>query len=338
MPLKLYRRGKIWYYSGTVGPRGRRKSFRDCSCYTTDKDIAARQVSEVEAAYWQGHFDGPEAILTFADAARAYRAAGKSSRFLDKVEEHFGFTLVKDISEGAIHEMAKKLYPTATGASLNRMAIVPAQAVINHAAKSKRCAPIRVERYKVDGKIKDIATLEWVEKFMETATPHVGALALFMYLTGARVSEALNLKWEDLNLPERTALIRQSKQSNERVPHLPVPLVVALANLEHIPDRGVFGYNRSPDLRKTWETAIRKADIKRLTPHSCRHGFATGLLRRGVDVVTVAWLGGWKSASQVLKTYGHANKNPKLVDLLLDAQNTQAADDPMLSASKAACF
>ena len=135
MPLKLYRRGKIWYYSGTVGPRGRRKSFRDCSCYTTDKDIAARQVSEVEAAYWQGHFDGPAAILTFADAARAYRASGKSSRFLDKVEDHFGYTLVKDISEGAIHEMAKKLYPNATGGSLNRMAIVPAQAVINHAAK-----------------------------------------------------------------------------------------------------------------------------------------------------------------------------------------------------------
>lgn len=253
-----------------------------------------------------------------------YRTAGKSARFLDKIEKHFGLTLVKDISEGSIHEMAKALYPDAVGASLNRMAIVPAQAVINHAAKSKLCNPIRVERYKVDGKIKEPATLEWIDKFREFAGPHVGALALFMYLTGARVGEALDVKWEDLDLPAATVLIRESKQSKERLSHLPVPLVAALANLDHVPGRGVFGYDSSPALRNAWESAIDRARIKRLTPHSCRHGFATGLLRRGVDVVTVAWLGGWRDTTQVLKTYGHANKNPRLTDLLIDAPLTRA--------------
>jgi integrase len=327
MPLKLYRRGDIWYYSGTIGPRGRRKRFRDQSCFTTNKDVAARQVAEVEAQYWKGHFDGPAAILTFAEAARLYRAAGKTTKGLDKAEAYFGQTLVKDITEGSIHTMAKELYPNATGATLNRAAIVPVQAVINHAAKSKLCARIKVERYKVAEKVKDIATLEWVNAFRIEASPHVGALALFMYLTGARVGEALDLQWEDVDLPERTALIRESKQSKERVSHLPAPLVAALANLEHIPNRGVFGYAKSPDLRNAWVGAIKRAKIKRLTPHSCRHGFATGLLRRGVDVVTVAWLGGWKTAAQVLKTYGHANKNPRLVNLLLDAPATQGIQE-----------
>ena len=325
MPLKLYRRNGVYHYRGTVGPNGKRRRLRG-SCKTTNQDIAARQIAELEAGYWKGHFDGPAAILTFADAARSYRAAGKSPRFLDKIEAHFGHTLIKDITEGSIHEMAKKLYPNATGASLNRMGVAIAQAVINHSAKSKLCLPIRVERYKIDAKIKDPATLEWVEKFREHASPHVGALALFMYLTGARVGEALDVKWEDLDLKARTVLIRESKQSKERVSHLPMPLVVVLANLERIKDRGVFGYNNSPALRHAWEGAITKAKIKRLTAHSCRHGFATGLLRRGVDVVTVAWLGGWKNAAQVLKTYGHANKNPKLTDLLLGAPMTQATD------------
>lgn len=322
MSLKLYKRGGTWHYRGTVGPAGKRRRLRG-SCKTADRDHASRQIAEIEDRYWKGHFDGPAAILTFEQAARSYRAAGRSARFLDRVEAHFGKTLVGEISEGSIHAMAKALYPKATGASLNRMAVAPAQAVINHAAKSKLCSRISVERYKIDAKVKDPATLEWVQKFQAAASPHVGALALFMYLTGARIGEALDLQWDDVDLIGREALIRESKQSKERKSNLPTPLVVALANLAHIADRGVFGYERSTALRNAWEGAIRRAGIKRLTPHSCRHGFATGLLRRGVDVVTVAWLGGWKSPQQVLKTYGHANKNPKLNDLLIDAVLTR---------------
>jgi len=333
MALTLYRRGRIWNYRGKVGPAGKRRSFRG-SCKTTNKDIAARQIAEIEDRYWKGHFDGPAAILTFAQAARMYRAAGKSARFLDKVEDHFGQTLVKDISEGAIQLMAKELYPTATGASLNRMAVAVAQAVINHAAKSKLCSRISVGRYKIDAKIKDPATLEWITAFRAHANQRVGALALFMYLTGARIGEALAVMPADLNLPARTVKIKESKQSKERVSHLPVPLVAALANLELVEGRGVFGYDRSTALRNAWEAAIERAGIKRLTPHSCRHGFATGLLRRGVDVVTVAWLGGWKSPHQVLKTYGHANKNPMLTDLLIDTPRAHGITDSVESIVK----
>jgi integrase len=221
--------------------------------------------------------------------------------------------------------MAKELYPDCSGASLNRLAIVPAQAVINHAAKSKLCPPIKVERYKVDAKVKEPATLEWIEAFRRHANPPLGALALFMYLTGARISEALTVSREDVDLQAKTVLIKESKVSKQRVSHLPMPLVVALANLPKMAGRGVFLYDKPKALRNAWEAAIEAAGIKRLTPHSCRHGFATGLLRRGVDVVTVAWLGGWKSASQVLKTYGHANKDPKLTNLLLNTNDAHGA-------------
>ncbi|MEZ5763294.1 MAG: hypothetical protein R3D69_02850 [Xanthobacteraceae bacterium] len=35
---------------------------------------------------------------------------------------------------------------------------------------------------------------------MEHASPHLGALALFMFLTGARISEALSVRWPDIDL------------------------------------------------------------------------------------------------------------------------------------------
>ena len=56
MPLKLYSRGEIWHYRGTVAGRRLRGS-----CKTADKAIAARQIAEIEAREWKCNFDGPEA-------------------------------------------------------------------------------------------------------------------------------------------------------------------------------------------------------------------------------------------------------------------------------------
>jgi hypothetical protein len=323
MSLTLYRRNGIYHYRGTVGPDGNRRRLRG-SCKTANKDLAARQIAELEAGYWKGHFDGPAAVLTFSHACRLYRAAGKADDFLAAVEAHLKHTLVKDINEGTIQMMAKELYPDWSGASLNRAVIVPTQAVINHAAKLKLCSPIKVERYKEEKKVKEPVTLEWLADFRKEASPHLGAFALFMYLTGARPSEAIGVHWEDVDLTAQTVLIRESKLSKERVSHLPMQLVIALANLPRVDGRGVFVYRDRKDLRHAWEGAIGRAGIKLLTPHCCRHGFATGLLRRGVDVVTVAWLGGWANAAQVLKTYGHANKNPRLNELLVGTELTHS--------------
>src|SRR6185369_3900446 len=137
--------------------------------------------------------------------------------------------------------------------------------------------------------------------------------------TGARVGEAVAVQWEDVSLGGCTVLIKQSKVSTERISHLPRRLFAALANLPRVDGRPVFLYQHPDDITRAWEGAITRAGIKRLTPHSCRHGFATGLLRKGVDVVTVARLGGWKTPGQVLKTYGHAINDITLTDRLIDA-------------------
>jgi integrase len=72
-----------------------------------------------------------------------------------------------------------------------------------------------------------------------------------------------------------------------------------------------------------WNRAIQTAKIERLSYHSCRHGFATALLRAGVDVVTIAKLGGWKSARHVFETYGHALDDRTATDLISGTDLTQ---------------
>lgn len=158
---------------------------------------------------------------------------------------------------------------------------------------------------------------------------------MFMFLTGCRPGEALAVDRErDLNLQARTVIIRETKVRNERRAHLPIPLVAALANLPIIPGRPLFVYRNTDDLMQAWDRVIVRAGIQRLTPHCCRHGFATELLRAGIDVITVAWLGGWESPEHVLKTYGHALKKRDLTDVLIDTPLTQALAEVAKNASK----
>jgi integrase len=330
VPLRIYKRGGVYHCEGTIGPTGNRRRIRS-SLHTSDEDTAARQAAEIEAGFWKGHFDGPQSILTFARAAKLYRAAGKPTDYLDRIEKHLEGKLVKDIKPGTIREMALDLYPSASNATRNRQAIVPCQAVINYAANDDLCSHIRVKRFKVDKKIKQPFTLDWVDKFCQNAVnPYVGALVLFMFATGARVSEALAVQWEHVNLKERTALIPRSKISEQRIVHLPPRLVAALANLVAVKDRPVFWYRRCGDYARAWDRTIERAGIKRMTPHSGRHGFATASLRKRIDPKTAAWLGGWKSIRHFMETYAHEIQDITLNQALFDADaplpQSQAAE------------
>lgn len=326
MPLKLYLRNGIWNYRGTIAKRRLRGST---GIPERHKDIAAREVAEIEVRQWKCHHDGPEAVLTFAQAALKYRAAGKSDRFLTPIEDYFKNMLVKDITPDTIQAMAMELYGHCSGASRNRLAIVPAQAIINHNAESKLCQRIRVRRFKTVTKEKPHATLNWVKAFMKEASPQLGAYALLMFLTGARPTEALEC---DVDLPGRTVLLHESKIGHERRAHLPAMLVAAIANLPKT-NRPLFFYHNIEDLRQAWEGAIKRAGIQRLTPHCCRHGFITEMLRRGTDVKTLSWLADM-TPEVLLNTYAHAKKDRSLTDVLIDADLTQEAGSAPLSTRK----
>ena len=128
----------------------------------------------------------------------------------------------------------------------------------------------------------------------------------------------MRAEWPDYDFKARTVLVRDTKTGTERLAHMPDRLLVALANLSR--DDRPFPWSES-SLRRFWDEDVAKTaravpDFKRLTFHSARHGFATALLRDGVDVVTVAKLGGWSSPHLVLDTYAHAVNNLRLTDKL----------------------
>lgn len=329
MPHEIYKRGKIWHYRGST-PKGR---FRGTT-RTSDKTVAQRVAAQAEKREWDSHLDGPGAHVTFAQATTDYLDAGKPERFLLKLADHFKDTLMRDIGAGQIKAAALKLYPDAKGATRNRQVIAPMLAIINHAAELGWCIPVKVKRFPNDPKVKTPATRAWVEAFAAQADAdnlhHLAALCLFMFATAARSGEACRMVWDDVDLSARTAKLSGNKPTPwTRTAHLPPQIVAALANLggNRCPDDLVFGYAAPGSMKHTWDNVIARAGIDRLTPHCCRHGFATSMLHAGIDPVTIAKRGGWKDAAIVVRTYGHALEDTTVTDLLFDtpeAQGTKA--------------
>jgi integrase len=316
MPLKIYKRpgSAIWHYRGTIAGHRQRGSTG-----ASDKETAQRIASEIENKLYKRRLDGPEDALTFPKAAALYLGAGKPQRFITPLLKYWKDAKVKDMNSGAILQSAIDIYPKSRNSSRNRSVIVPTQAIINHCAELGLCQPLKIRRLKIDTKLKTPVTLEWLNAFCAHATrPDQAALATFMFATGARISEALAVEWGDIDFKGKTVLIRQTKLGNERRAHLPVRLVVALANL---PKKAKpFPYATDVSAAYGWEATIARAGIEPLTFHSCRHGFATALLHKGIDVVTIAKLGGWKSAAHVLATYGHARNDATLTNLIFGTE------------------
>lgn len=329
MPLKLYRRGKIWHYRGSVDGRVLRGSTR-----TADRKIAAQLAAEIETANWKRRLDGPQEHLRFPAAVAYYEKSGKggdfrSAAYIAKLEDHWRNTKVKDMTAGAIRQSAIDLYPDCTGATWNRQVITPTQAIINHCAELELCAPIRIKRFKSEKKIKRPVTLEWLDIFCQHADLHMKALATFLFATGCRISEARRVEWSDIDFQQRTILIRKTKNKRQRLPHMPQRLLVALGNLT---DRTTAPFGQpETSLRRSWDAVIAAAaeaneGFERLTFHSCRHGFATKLLRDGIDPKTAAGLGGWDSVSLFIETYAHAMPNARLTEGLFSTPQAQKSD------------
>jgi integrase len=326
MPLKLFKRDGCWHYRGTIAGDRLRGSTR-----TANKEIAAQIAAKIEAEHWQHHINGPQkAALTFPQAVAIYLAAGKGQSkrerlYLERIVRYWGDRKVKEITAGAIKQSAIDIHPHDGGATRNRQVVTPTKAIINLCAERDLCSPIRVRGFKVDKKIKPPITLEWIDAFCAHARPIIKALALDMYSTGRRISEAMRAEWPDYDFKARTVLVRDTKTGTERLAHMPDRLLVALANLPR--DDRPFPWSES-SLRRFWDEDVAKTakavpGFQRLTFHSARHGFATALLRYGVDVVTVSKLGGWSSPHLVLTTYAHAINNPRLTDRLFDTPVTR---------------
>src|SRR5437763_16218985 len=115
--LKLVRRPKspYWIVRGTV-----RHIRVEESTGTPDKRTAEEIRAKRESEILDQSIYGRAATATFAQATLSYIENGGAKRFLDRVLDHFGTTLLARIDQDAIDQGARRLYPDASDATRNR--------------------------------------------------------------------------------------------------------------------------------------------------------------------------------------------------------------------------
>jgi integrase len=263
----------------------------------------------------------PRASKTFAEAAASYVEHGGEAKYLDAVLPHIGSAAVTSIYPFDVRELAKLLLPTQRNSTRNRCVITPIRAVLNHAYDRGWGDMLRVRNMKEDRpRRKNAASQAWVHAFVRQCSrdglDHLANLVLFMSQTGARVSEAIALRWEHVDLAARTALLVKTKTDQNSMRHMTDQLVARLysASTAASPGARVFLYSNRHSVNERIAAVCSRAGISYKPSHTCgRHAFANNTLAMGVDIKSAMDAGGWRSINVFLGTYANPRNSGRIV-------------------------
>lgn len=326
MPLRLIkgRHGSPYFYI-----RGSVRGIRvDESTQTGDPKAAEEIRIRREAELLTLSIRGPQETKTFAEAALDYMQNGGDPSHLAPILRHFQNTPLSKIGQQEIDHAAQTLKPHGSPATRNRHVHTPISAVLHHAARKKWCPKPVIARPKQPPSRIRFLTHPEAHQLIQSAAPHLKPLIIFLLSTGARLSEALYLEWEDVDLAAqhvtfRPTQTRSIKTDTPRGVPLPPEAVEALSNITPRHPKFVFQHpdpasptKFSPyatrkslgggQIKTAWRTALKKARITDFTPHDCRHTWASWHYQANRDIAQLMQLGGWKTPAMVFR-YTHLN-------------------------------
>ncbi|MDR3439843.1 site-specific integrase [Telmatospirillum sp.] len=349
MSLKLVpRKGSAaWYVRGTV----RGQSIYETTG-TEDKGLAEAYRAKREAELYDQSVFGARAVVPFNRAALSYlefeERSPRTIDFVDRLIEHFGSAKLAKIGQAEADEAVRRLLCADAAPSTKVRAVyTPLTAVLMHAHQRGWCDRPNFQRpTQPKGKTRWLTPREAL-RLINAAAPHLRPLLTFFLCTGARVSEALDLMWDDVDLAAAKAVLRDTKNGEDRPALLPPTAVVSLANLPGREDEVFRRDDGEPytdkkrleggQIKKAFGTACRRAGLIKwsatgkgkvdgactlvkwtptLTPHDLRHTWATWAYALSKDFMRLKYEGGWKSLSMV-ERYAHLMTSDLIPDIAL---------------------
>lgn len=183
--------------------------------------------------------------------------------------------------------------------------------------------------YRKRRKVKDVLTKEELSTFFNACDNYMyKTIFMLIYGSGLRVSEAVNLRIEDIDSRKMRIFVRKGKGEKERYTVLPQTSLEMLRKYYQMykPKHpgGYLFLNREGNPLTTERTRVffrryrRKAKIdEKFVVHSLRHSFATDLIERGATIIEVKELMGHSNIRSTME-YIHVAKIELSVNNPLD--------------------
>ncbi|MEN2994231.1 MAG: site-specific integrase [Thermodesulfovibrio sp.] len=160
-------------------------------------------------------------------------------------------------------------------------------------------------------------TMDEIHRLLSCCDDHLYPIVFTAINTGMRKGEILNLKWSNVDLKNGIILVEKTKNNERR--EIPMndslkALFRRLYSQRRLDTEYVFinpqNGKRYVDLKKSFNTACKKAGLKDFHFHDLRHTFASQLVMSGVDLKTVQELLGHKTINMTLR-YAHLSEAHK---------------------------
>jgi integrase len=141
--------------------------------------------------------------------------------------------------------------------------------------------------------------------------PHAAAALRLLILTGARLREILNLRWEWVDLERGLLLLPDSKTGRKTIV-LNAPAMAVLAGLPRTGDYVIAGDNPEKpraDLNKPWRAIRKRAGLTNVRIHDLRHTHASIGAGAGLGLPIIGKLLGHSQPSTTAR-YAHLDADP----------------------------
>jgi integrase/recombinase XerD len=174
---------------------------------------------------------------------------------------------------------------------------------------------VKLEVPKKEKKLPIVLSPEEIRAMIDATEHQKSRLILkLLYSSGLRVSELVNLKPKDLDFNQKIGWVRKGKGSKDRLFKIAESLLNPLKKwIEKNPqNQYLFSEDKpltSRNIQLLMKSAAKKAGIvKKVTPHTFRHSFATQLLEHGENLIIIQQLLGHENL-ETTKIYTHISQD-----------------------------
>lgn len=307
-----YRRGKVWWIKYYVEGKEIRHSLK-----TQDKTVAQFKKNEIENELAKGDNPLPDVGMTAAQCVEEFRKF-RAGRLDPKTiaNDHYRIerfihderiAKLKQISQMSLKDhLDKRIESEKISNRTANHTIRAVKTFLNFCVRQKYIhgnAIKGMETYPIHEQEPRFLTVEEVRALLAAAKgQEVFPIVATAVYTGMRLGEILRLEWQDVDFEGGIISVRKSKSKKFRKIPIHRDLKRILWSL-----RGSGRCFKVPSYHSVeWRFSVvrKKLQIPFFRFHDLRHTFASMLIRRGVDILTVSKLLGHSSVV-VTQIYAH---------------------------------